>query len=874
MITTIDFFDETTGTWQAVDAVYPIQFTQRLDRELDSGEFNSLGDDRKKAYSIIRIVIGDTADSADTFYFYANSSQKWQPSEVNQNGLRLIEPTKVLQGRFIDGLSVVQPITGTQKTLLEVVNRILAVTPLRVEGEEQEFVLTTDSEIVDILQNTSSPEFQWSSQTSLWEVLCDIGSYIDAIPRLTFNTTTNALNIITFDLVNQQKEQILELGYYGKLTNFDESQYCTFLESNVSNLTTANEFSGALIYPSDSAYITPRTEEIRLTSQNCQIITGKSISQLSRLLMDATPIRARYAYENNTLDKGAVEVNLKTGMTDEGDKIDDIITQDSIDLTYYTKEYDDWTTLDYLLQSEVGADETGTELSKNNTFYWARYTDKVTLLNTTFAIGVTGLFSKSVFRYLIECWAKQYGSKIFPQTITARNPSIAGSPFRTYYFEGVSVQEGEFNDPREYQFQVQFIPIEEENKVRAPKSDMPKTLDYVQPMNQRAEVNNAGAYGLNMQGMVNRLGVDLMTAPVQYVSWSEIHKIGDVYQENGEEYIVTSVDYTIKSAETVLCVYSLSKDWNYLSQFFGLEKKFRSWEIPRQIIQRNLYRSDFCIVTPTLPQDASNTSALTLAGITAIADVFRSSDFAVPVGNSWLFKPELVIQSASVIPASSFGFGNSIFLFAKTKDNMSAGVYISKSNDGNDYCRDKFYCNDDGTMETCTWEFAREIQSAVPDSLPHAVITDTILLRQNAPSEVLVTLADLHVQKESTECLAMNYQLFFIAENPTTVISPNLAGNNSIVSYLPPREWTVWGLTKKLPKMAKDVTSAYGVELANSVSVGVYTPSGYVDVSVGTIGNDYIGWCITGDGKILLTQYRDCDGTLPETLYFVFKHKK
>ena len=113
MITTIDFFDEKTGTWQAVDAVYPIQFTQRLDRELDSGEFNSLGDDRKKAYSIIRIVIGDTADSADTFYFYANSSQKWQPSEVNQNGLRLIEPTKVLQGRFIDGLSVVQPITGT-----------------------------------------------------------------------------------------------------------------------------------------------------------------------------------------------------------------------------------------------------------------------------------------------------------------------------------------------------------------------------------------------------------------------------------------------------------------------------------------------------------------------------------------------------------------------------------------------------------------------------------------------------------------------------------------------------------------------------------------------------------------------------------------
>lgn len=873
MITNIDFFNEATNTWQALNAVYPIQFSQRLDREFDSGEFNSIGDTRKKAYTVARISIGDNTDNIDTFYFYANSSQKWQPSGVNQNGLRLIEPTKVLQGRFVDGLSVVQPITGTQKTLFEVINRVLAVSPLRVEGEAQEFVLTTDSEIVGILQSTYSPEFQWSSQTSLWEVFCDIGACFDAIPRLTFNAAANTLNVITFDLVNLQKEQILELGYYGKLTNFDESQYCTFLESNVSNLTTAAEATGTIIYPNGSAYITPRTEEVRLTDQNCQIITGKRISQLSRLLMDATPIKAVYFYDDpNSPLQDRVVVSLKTGAGDNGDT-GLIRTQNNIDLTYYTREYDEWKTLDFLFSTEIGKDATGTKLSKNNTFYWKRYADKVFLLNTSFAIGVTGLFSKSVFQYLIECWAKQYGSEIFPQTIETYDSGDPSHHFNTYHFIGIEMSDNDFKDPRNYQFQVEFIPIEEENKVRVPKTDLPSTLDYIQPMNQRAEVNNVSAYGLNMQGTANRLGVDFMTAPVRYTVWGETHKIGDVYRENGEEYIITNIDYTITSAETVLCVYSLSKDWNYLSQFFGLEKKFRSWEIPSQIVQRNLYRSDFCIITPTLPQDTGNTSSLTLSGIMALAAVFRNNSFAAPINTSWLTNNDAEIPSSTVITASSFGFGNSICLFAKTKDNMSAGVYIEKKDGGNQFCRDAFYCNDDGTMETCGWEFAREMKSANAEMLPKASVRNDSE-NYNAPTDTLISIKNLQVQKAPAECLAINYQLFFVAESPTTVISSNLAENNSIVSYFPPRNCVVWGLTKKLPKMAKEITAAYGVKLTNNVSAGVYTSDGYVYVSVDTVDSGYVGWCIVGDGKVLLTQYRDGNGALAETLYFLFKHKK
>lgn len=873
MITNVQFFNKNTNAWEAMNAVYPITFEKKLDREFDSGEFITVGDARHEPYTPMRIVIGDTQATADTFYFYGNTAQKWSPSGVMQNSVRLVEPTKILQGRFVDGLAVDQPLQGTQKTLKDVIERVFRVTPLRTSREPQEFILTTDSEIVSILQNTISPEYKWSSQTSLWEVLCDIGAYIDAMPRLMWNTSANKFNIVTFDLINQQKAKIENLAYYGKLTNFDESQYCTMLESVVDNMAVKDERESTLFFPNYYGYVTPRTINLRLTDQNCEIILDKRISQLSRFLMNSKSVYAVYYYDGGTTEgiyKNTVLLDLSTGRTvNNKDDFEHMTPMPSIDLTAYVKEYDQWQTQDYFPNSQNPA---GTKQSKNNTIYWKRYGNTITVLNTSFGIGATGVFTKSVFGYLLETWLNDDLKDFVPARIRTRNVAIPGSPFRNYVFNGGRIEKTT-TDPRNFEFQVEYIPLDDGGIVRSPKSELLQSIDFIQPYNQRAEINDSAAFGLNMQGTVNRMGVDCLTAPVRYRQWGEIQDIGDIYIENGQEYIITNVKYTLTNTESVTVVYSLSKDWNYLSQYFNIDKKFRSWNIPSDIIQRNLYYADYCVVTKDLPSNTTNDSALTDLGIAAIASGLQNNTPMLnPVNTCWIKNSSVSLPQFAIISASAFSFGNSIKIMAKTKNNLSVGNNIVKAEGSNKYCQEVFYCDADGTMASGSFNFARQMAANNPDKFPFAQIGAQGLEYINFPQDTLVRV-QVDIDKSPSECLALNYQLFFVTEEPTTIITNKFVAENNLVKFgVDGNQLTVWGIKKPLPKMSKIINSNYAETLSQSVSSNVPANANYFSMNVGNISSQYIGWAISQGKDLYIAQYRDANGNLPTTLYFIFKH--
>lgn len=877
MITNVQFFNKNTNAWEAMNAVYPITFEKKLDREFDSGEFITVGDARHEPYTPMRIVIGDTQATADTFYFYGNTAQKWSPSGVMQNSVRLVEPTKILQGRFVDGLAVDQPLQGTQKTLKDVIERVFRVTPLRTSREPQEFILTTDSEIVSILQNTISPEYKWSSQTSLWEVLCDIGAYIDAMPRLMWNTSANKFNIVTFDLINQQKAKIENLAYYGKLTNFDESQYCTILESIVDNMAVKDEMESTLIFPNYYGFVTPRTNDLRLTDQNCEIILDKRISQLSRLWMNSKNISVRYHWkaEAGIQRDFYVSLNLATGEYIAGNGVNSVpLNEDprqSVDLTPYVKEYEEWKTLDFFPNNQTGATK-----SKNNTIYWKRYGNTVTILNTSFGIGITGIFTKSVFKYLLETWAYDTLKDSVRQSIYA-TPSVTSSP-REFVFEKVFIGNQEVfdvnADPRNFEFQVWYIPFDDGGKMRVPKANNVFSADFIQPFNQRAEINDSVAYGQNMQGTVNRMGVDCITAPAQYKIWSEIHKIGDVYVENGQEYIITNIMYSLTCADLVSVVYSLSKDWNYLSQYFNIDKKFRSWNIPSESIKRELYYTDYCVVSDTVPVDSGNFAALTVAGKSAIASGLKSDvQVLEPINTCWLNdNARGTAQKYSIMSASAFSFGNSIKIAAKAKNNLSVGVNIATAEGNNKYCQDVLYCQENGTLNTGRIYFARELQDYDADMFPRGFKGGGSSYG-NVPKDELIDIANLVIDKAPSECLAINYQLFFVSEKPTTIITNKFVAENNLVKFgIGGNQLTVWGIKTPLPKMSQIINSNYADQLTQTVTVEEPTAERYFTVSVGNINSQYLGWAISQGQNLFIAQYRDINGNLPTTLYFNFKH--
>ena len=69
------------------------------------------------------------------------------------------------------------------------------------------FFLTDDEEIVSLLRERKSPQFDWEAETQLWECLKDVGSVINCMPRLTFNADKTAFNVVTFDKINDVTEE-------------------------------------------------------------------------------------------------------------------------------------------------------------------------------------------------------------------------------------------------------------------------------------------------------------------------------------------------------------------------------------------------------------------------------------------------------------------------------------------------------------------------------------------------------------------------------------------------------------------------------------------------------------------------------------------
>lgn len=223
------------GTAQ-LDAVVPVDIQLRLNEQLDGGTASFyvtelINKSVNKPLDKYTVTIGDKSYDFVGFDQRAFVRKKTASTAVYKHTVKLTEPTKLLQGVLVDGFAVTQPDPPT-KTLKDVVNRVLANTPwgLRV------YYLTADTTVVSILENTMSPQFKWNTQTTLFEVLCDVGAVIDAIPRLVADVDGN-FNTVTFDFVNEsgtQVEALDEATEYG--ATVEETQYNTALSAVVENL--------------------------------------------------------------------------------------------------------------------------------------------------------------------------------------------------------------------------------------------------------------------------------------------------------------------------------------------------------------------------------------------------------------------------------------------------------------------------------------------------------------------------------------------------------------------------------------------------------------------------------------------------------------
>lgn len=220
MITkTIERYSPLTETWTDITAQCqePLTITERRDMELDDGDFifveyNNETSKAVEPFTLFRVTLNDGVNAPITAYFDgagqrallrnkwgngANNSQK----ALFRHTVALTEKTKDTQGVLIDGFAVTQD-ENESVTLLDVVERLLAVTPVKAVGdtETERYGLTDDERVLSVLRNTKAPEFKWNCQSTLWECLCEIGDTIGAVPKVMLEIDIPAPENITLQV--------------------------------------------------------------------------------------------------------------------------------------------------------------------------------------------------------------------------------------------------------------------------------------------------------------------------------------------------------------------------------------------------------------------------------------------------------------------------------------------------------------------------------------------------------------------------------------------------------------------------------------------------------------------------------------------------
>lgn len=220
-------------------AVAPVDLQFHLSEEMDSGSISYYKTESYTsgvAAALAKYSVAVGAISADFVGVDSKAFVRWTDkangTALFKHNVELTEPTKLFQGVLVDGFAVTQPNPPT-KTLYSVLKRVLDHTPF----DNPTYSITTDTKVVKVLQGTICPQFKWNTQSTLWEVLKDIGTVIDALPRLVANTQGD-FKVITYDFINENETAVLDVFKGGTVwgENINESEYNSELSAVVENL--------------------------------------------------------------------------------------------------------------------------------------------------------------------------------------------------------------------------------------------------------------------------------------------------------------------------------------------------------------------------------------------------------------------------------------------------------------------------------------------------------------------------------------------------------------------------------------------------------------------------------------------------------------
>ena len=824
------------GQWKSYDIYNQSIFDERCDGQIKSAMCYIITTEktRFKPMRKAKLVVEDGTTSK-TFYYFAYFKSQQRGPNYWWHEVTLIDVAKKVQGQLIDGMRVVQN-ANNSITLYDTFKRLCDTTPFRLTSENNFYTPTLSSTIIQIMQAIPSPEYSWSCRTLMWECLKEIGIDMGGyFPSVAFGD--NGEYILSFFQTDNITNTITELKYISIAEGYDANQVCSEIDTDIANIIATNQGTASVVFPSQNGWISPRTDDVQLTDQNCEIQTPSIIEKIVKIY----------------INQRVISLGADNGM------LYDITGEEMLDVTEFFPEYKKYQSLETLGTYDYQI--FNTDLYKNNTCYWTEDSQTLTLVPTEFASGWgVGTERSAIFNLIVSAIYKQYA------------PSGEDSEGKYITVNGNRVQfpytfQREY--PRSLQFRVEYIPRDSSTKIRAVKQEK-CDYEYVLPYNQRAEIVDAPSLGQELDKSVNQMGVNYIKTVQKYKTLDDILPIGTAYIDGADTYILTVNEHEQISNKNITVTHSFSKNWSMLSEYLKQNKQYRNTNIPTDILVRNLHYQDFIELSET--KSANYSGFLSVSGRSYISKALSGGVTSVntEINNMCIYRGEGTTEGV-IVSCSSFAVKKSLVFSGKMQNNLTAGKKVDPDNDY--YCQDVLYTDENGEIETGSILLGVGIlgTSLNANSLPESNTYEN-RLNQTLASGVF------NFEKSSAEHINFTYQIHFVSEMPDIVIGHMLAESCPLIQdRTESLTYQLWGLKKPLSKMATVVNSVVGSKVADINSNNMLNYWAVTDDSIlltlsGKLPSDSIGWAITDEnGRLYLA--RNSKPNESQTIYFNYKHK-
>ena len=331
-------------------------------------------------------------------------------------------------------------------------------------------------------------------------------------------------------------------------------------------------------------------------------------------------------------------------------------------------------------------------------------------------------------------------------------------------------------------FRVTYTPIYNarigQGKSVINSADYPAALVY----NQGANLISSHAYGENMKGAIARLGNIDKTYTFILSRLSHIPKAGQMYDD---DYYISTVAWEIYRT-FIKCTVGLSKDFNRLSEYIGINSVKRFYEVSeRQAVERNLLYREYIKVG--FEEDSSDTDCcIGTRLLEGVANTFIQSNAYVnaPVSRvvAWGSSKAGAATNAVSLPVVASAFGNSISFSWKYEDNYSAATTTEHATAGEitgywqvGYPYGDYY----GRIYYYSFDLQQTGPNGTDYGLPEATVP-------SSSSGIVSTYIDSEdkpyiLRKDNREVIQGNFQVDFVTTEPTLIIGSALPAYNTLV---------------------------------------------------------------------------------------------